>query len=99
MDLVNELAFGWYSLDDQGNLLTIDRKTGWQKPSGWEEVLQSATAYQLDTSMTILCLINDPRMMSILSNKGKTEQAIQSIMEEAKLFQGINLNMERLRLK
>lgn len=40
-DVVSELAVGWYSLDKDGNLLTRSR-TGWQRPEGWEKVLEAA---------------------------------------------------------
>ncbi len=40
-DLVGEIALGWYSLDKEGNLLTRST-TGWQKPSGWLDVLTAA---------------------------------------------------------
>ena len=41
-DVVDELALGWYSFDEQGNLLTRSW-TGWQRPAGWENVLEAAS--------------------------------------------------------
>ncbi|MGB9860461.1 MAG: copper amine oxidase N-terminal domain-containing protein, partial [Moorellaceae bacterium] len=51
-DVVGELALGWYSLDKEGNLLTKSR-TGWQRPDGWEKVLEAAEEYNLKTEMVV----------------------------------------------
>lgn len=50
--LVDELALGWYSIDGQGKLLTASR-TGWQRPSGWENLLEVAEEYGMRTEMVV----------------------------------------------
>lgn len=50
--LVDELALGWYSIDEEGHLLTRSR-TGWQRPSGWEYVLEAAQDYGLYSEMVV----------------------------------------------
>lgn len=45
-DVVDELALGWYSLDEKGNLLA-ESKQGWQRPDGWEDVLKAAGRFNI----------------------------------------------------
>lgn len=50
--LVSELALGWYSVDQEGNITTRSR-TGWWRPDGWERVLELAEEYDLRTEMVV----------------------------------------------
>ena len=94
-DMVSELALGWYSIDKEGNLLT-DSKTGWQKPSGWEHVLEAAEKYGLKTEMVIHVTDKGSTIASILESEDAVNNAVNGIIEEAKLYQGINLDFEGL---
>lgn len=71
-DAISELALGWYSIDKQGNLLEQSR-TGWQRPDGWESVLENAEQYNLASEMvihvtdgdgTLTALLDDPDAMN-----------------------------------
>lgn len=92
-DVVDELALGWYSFDEQGNLLTRSW-TGWQRPAGWENVLEAAEEYNLKTEMTIYITDRYGTLSSLLANKTASLRLIEGIMEEAVLYGGVNLNFE-----
>lgn len=95
-DVVGELALGWYSLDKNGNLLTRSR-TGWQRPDGWEKVLEAAQKYNLKTEMVIHVTDGDGTISSLLSDEVAMTRAARAIAEEAaKLYQGVNLDFEGL---
>jgi len=96
-DLVRELALGWYSLDEEGNLLTRSR-TGWQRPSGWEKVLDAAQKYDLKTEMVIHEADSEGIITSFLANREAVQRAVQLIAAEAVLYDGVNLNLEGLGL-
>ena len=91
-DLVRELALGWYSLDEEGNLLTRSR-TGWQRPSGWEKVLDAAQKYDLKTEMVIHEADSEGIITSFLANREAVQRAVQLIAAEAVLYDGVNLNL------
>lgn len=94
-DLVDELAVGWYSLDEEGNLLTRSR-TGWQRPAGWENVLQAARDSGLKTEMVVHVTDKDGFLANLLTNEKACRQAVDAIVREAKLYQGVNLDFEGL---
>ncbi len=96
-DLVNELAFGWYSMDREGNLL-LNSQTGWLRPAGWEAVLATASTYNLATEM-VIHVTNDNRTISaLIANEEAMGNAINSIISEAVMYGGVNLNFESLGL-
>lgn len=78
-DLVNEMALGWYSLDDQGNLLT-NSKTGWH----------------LKTEMVIHLPDRDLTFASLTAIEIALNNAISGIVEEARSYKGVNLDIEGL---
>ena len=92
---VGDLALGWYSLDKDGNLLTGSR-TGWQRPEGWEKVLEAARKYRLKTEMVVHVTDGDGTVSSLLTNEVAMNRAINGIAKEAKLYQGVNLDFEGL---
>ncbi len=92
-DVVDELALGWYSFDEQGALLTRSW-TGWQRPSGWENVLLAAQKYNLKTEMTIYIMDRYGTLSSLLADQGASARLIGEIVEEAALYGGVNLNFE-----
>lgn len=96
-DVVGELALGWYSLDTQGNLLT-ESTTGWQRPAGWENVLQAAAQYGLGTEMVVHMTNRDRALESMLRSRTAVEQAVAQIKREAALYDGVNLDLEGLGL-
>jgi len=94
-DVVSELALGWYSLDREGNLLTKSR-TGWQRPDGWEKVLEAANKYNLKTEMVVHVTDGDGTISSLLKDEAAMTRAVNGITKEAGLYQGINLDFEGL---
>lgn len=94
-DVVGELALGWYSLDKYGNLLTRSR-TGWQRPDGWEKVLEAAREYNLKTEMVVHVTDGDGTISSLLTDEAAMTRAVNGIMGEAVLYQGVNLDFEGL---
>ena len=94
-DVIGELALGWYSLDSAGNLLTSSR-TGWQRPDGWEQVLEAAREYGLKTGMVVHVTDGDGTISLLLLNAEAVTKAVNGIMKEAVLYQGINLDFEGL---
>ncbi|MDO9534987.1 MAG: stalk domain-containing protein [Bacillota bacterium] len=96
-DVVDELALGWYSFDEQGNLLTRSW-TGWQRPAGWENVLNAAQEYSLKTEMTIYNTDRYGTLSSLLSSETASAQLVEAIMKEVALYGGVNLNFEEFGL-
>jgi hypothetical protein len=92
-DVVDELALGWYSLDERGNLLTWS-ETGWQRPSGWENVLRAADEYSLKTEMTVHATDRFGILSSLLADIVASTRLIEALVEEAALYGGVNLNFE-----
>ncbi|KUO50246.1 MAG: copper amine oxidase [Desulfitibacter sp. BRH_c19] len=96
-DVVDELAFGWYSMDREGNLL-LNSKTGWQRPAGWEAVLTTAYDFNLATEMLIHITNGDGTISSIIANEEAMKNSINSILAEVVMYGGVNLNFESLGL-
>ncbi|SHM81336.1 Copper amine oxidase N-terminal domain-containing protein [Caldanaerovirga acetigignens] len=96
-DAVSELALGWYSLDKDGSLLT-QSATGWQRPSGWEDVLKAASLYNLRTEMVIHATDSKRDISELISSKEAMEKLAEAIAEESKLYSGVNLDLEGLGL-
>lgn len=94
-DLVDELALGWYSMDEQGNLLT-DSAEGWQRPDGWNDVLKAAQKYQLKTQMCVQMTDKNARIRKMINDPAARSLAIRSITSEASAYQGVNLDFEGL---
>jgi spore germination protein YaaH len=94
-DILSELALGWYSIDKQGNLLDKSR-TGWQRPEGWETVLNTAKQYKLQSEMVIHVTDGDGTITSLLNDPIAITRAVKAISEEARQYSGVNLDFEGL---
>ncbi|MGI5920185.1 MAG: stalk domain-containing protein [Syntrophomonadaceae bacterium] len=94
-DVISELALGWYSIDKQGNLLDKSR-TGWQRPEGWEKVLNSAAEYKLQSEMVIHVTDGDGTISSLLNDPTAMARAVKAINAEAQQYSGVNLDFEGL---
>lgn len=94
-DIISELALGWYSIDKQGNLLNKSR-TGWQRPEGWETVLNIAKQYNLSSEMVVHVTDGDGTISSLLNDPAAITQAVKAISEESRLYSGVNLDFEGL---
>ncbi len=94
-DLISKMALGWYSLDPNGNLLT-NSGTGWQKPSGWENVLAAADTFGIKTEMVIHLPDRDATFNTIMADDNKLNNAVTAIVNEAASYQGVNLDIEGL---
>ncbi|MEN6461148.1 MAG: stalk domain-containing protein [Syntrophomonas sp.] len=94
-DVISELALGWYSIDRQGNLLDKSR-IGWQRPEGWEKVLNSAKQYKLTSEMVVHVTDGDGTISSLLNDSIAMAQAVKAIGTEAQQYSGVNLDFEGL---
>ena len=96
-DAVDALAFGWYSIDENGNLIT-DSSSGWQQPAGWQDVLKAAEKYQLQTAMVIHLTDGAGLLTNLLTDREMWNNIIEQIAEEAEYYHGVNLDFEGLGL-
>lgn len=94
-DVLKELALGWYSMDEKGNLLTSSI-TGWVRPEGWENVLAATNKYHLNCEMVVHLTDHNSVIFNLLTNESAITNAITDITKEAKLYDGVNLNFEGL---
>lgn len=94
-DIIDELALGWYSIDRQGNLLDKSR-TGWQRPDGWEAVLDGAQKYDLSSEMVVHVTDGDGTISALLNNPAAMSRAARDIAAEARQYSGVNLDFEGL---
>jgi len=93
--ILSELALGWYSLDKEGNLLDKSR-TGWQRPDGWETVLDGAKQYKLACEMVIHVTDGDGTITDLLNDTAAMKHAARAISAEAQFYKGVNLDFEGL---
>ncbi len=96
-DLLRTLALGWYSLDQQGNLLTAST-TGWQRPDGWEQVLAAADRYNLRTELVVHMTDGNGQLSGLLRDDAAVKAAAEGIAAEAVRIgsDGVNLDLEGL---
>ena len=94
-DKVSTLALGWYTLDQEGDLIT-DSSSGWRRPEGWEQVLSTAQQYGLKTEMVVHLTDKNGILSSLLADDSISSAAIESIAEEAQNYDGVNLDFEGL---
>lgn len=95
-DVVSDLALGWYTLDTGGNLLTKSSRNAWQRPDGWQDVLAEAARYELFTEMVVHETNRQEWLATFLQNPQAVENAINQIVAEARLYGGVNLDLEGL---
>ncbi|HWP96955.1 MAG TPA: stalk domain-containing protein [Syntrophomonadaceae bacterium] len=94
-NLVNELALGWYSMDEEGQLLT-QSDSGWQRPDSWSDVLTTAASYKLKTQMCVQMTDDNARIRKMMNNNEARNLAIKNLVAEAAHFDGVNLDFEGL---
>lgn len=94
-DIVKELIFGWYTMDEQGQLLT-QSNSGWQRPEGWEDILQAAGSFQLKTQMCVQMTDKNARIRKMMNDTAARQLAIQEIVAEADRYDSVNLDFEGL---
>lgn len=92
---ISTLALGWYSLDGNGNLIT-DSSSGWRKPEGWEQVLETAQQYNLRTEMVVQLTDKGGVLANLLKDDEASSNAIDEIAAEAEYYAGVNLDLEGL---
>lgn len=93
-DIVTELAFGWYTMDEQGQLLTRSQ-SGWQRPDGWEDILQT-TSSQMATQMCVQMTDQNGRIRKMMNDATARQAAIDAMVSEADSFKAVNLDFEGL---
>ena len=94
---LSDLHLGWFSHDAEGNLLTRST-TGWQRPSGWETVLQTARDAGLTTHMVVHATDLDGRITALSENPAARARFAAQVAAEAVHYDGVNLNLEGMGL-
>jgi hypothetical protein len=94
-DIVKELIFGWYTMDERGQLLT-QSDSGWQRPEGWEDILDAAVSFQLKTQMCIQMTDQNAKIRNMINDSDARQLAIQTITAEADQYDSVNLDFEGL---
>ncbi len=94
-DMVDTVALGWYTMDEQGNLLN-QSDSGWQRPQGWEDVLEAADEYHLKTEMVVHMTDSNARIRSLIRNNTAIIKAVREIAAEAAPYDRVNLDFEGL---
>ncbi len=95
-DIVSELALGWYTVNEKGELLTRSPRTAWQKPPGWQDILGAANLYGLGTEMVIHETDRGGLLTTLLGDTEAMAALIRMIMGEVVYFNGVNLDLEGL---
>lgn len=93
--VVSDISLGWYSIDEEGRLLTDD-PSGWRRPQGWEEVLDAAEDYKLNTQMIVFATDANGKLNRLLNDETAVDNAVKDIVKEARYYQGVNLDFEGL---
>lgn len=94
-DIVKQIALGWYSMDEEGHLLTQSH-SGWQRPTGWNDVLEAISSYKLEAQMCIQMTDGDARIRKLIRDDAATQLAINNILNEVGHYDGVNLDYEGL---
>ncbi|MBS3976138.1 MAG: copper amine oxidase [Syntrophomonadaceae bacterium] len=95
-DMVRELALGWYSIDEQGNLLTRSPRNAWRRPPGWETVLAKAEEFGFRTEMVVHETNRGGLLTAFLNDEQAVSRAVAAILQAAARYHGVNLNLEEL---
>ena len=93
--ILSSLALGWYSLDEDGQLQS-QSSSGWRIPAGWEDVLEAAAKYKLNTQMVIHMTDGGGKLVRFLQDDYAVQTAVNSIAREAQIYQGVNIDFEGL---
>ncbi len=94
-NLINELALGWYTMVEAGQLLT-QSDSGWQRPDSWDDVLTAAAIYELKTQMCVQMTDDNARIRKMMNDNESRNLAINNLLAEASNFDGVNLDFEGL---
>lgn len=93
--LVSDLAFGWYSMDEQGNLLT-NSPNGWKKPEGYDKVLAAAKEYNMKAEMVVHMTDSGSAINKLIGSEEAVKKAVEAIASEAKQYNGVDIDFEGL---
>lgn len=94
-DVITELALGWFTMNEQGELLSKSA-SGWQRPDGWNNVIDTAASYQLKTQICVQMTDKNARIRKMMNDPAARNLAINSIVNESANYNGVNLDFEGL---
>lgn len=96
IEIYEKIHMGWYEIND-GSLVSSNSASGFNKPSGYEEILRQVTFYKKDSYMMIFASENG-ELINDLMSKDKRNNLINSIYTELVKsdFKGVNLDIEGL---
>jgi hypothetical protein len=96
-DLLRRLSLGWYTLNQEGGLLTRSA-SGWQQPQGWEKVVAASTKYGLKNEMAVQMTDGRGELTALLMNETAMQSAADHLLAEVQAvdYAGVNLDLEGL---
>ncbi|MGE5416395.1 MAG: stalk domain-containing protein [Acidobacteriota bacterium] len=92
-EMISELALGWFTADVQGNLLAKST-SGWQRPSGWENVLNAAATHCISSDMMVFISDQDSVLSGIMRDEASSSALIDNILAGVEPYRGVNLDLE-----
>jgi len=94
-DIVSSIAAGWFAADEHGNLLTR-HKSGFNRPPGYEKVLEKAEKYRVKTEMMLHMTDGEGQLTRLLDNERAVRRLVKNIKREVKNYSGVNVDFEGL---
>lgn len=94
--LLSGVGYGWYNIDDSGRLRADNPLPGWDKPSGWDNVLVMSDRAGLVDEMVVFASDSQGRITALLGDEQRLAALRAAIVSEAELYNGVNLDWEEL---
>lgn len=95
-DVVSDLALCWYTMDQEGNLITNDTVSGWRMPGGADKLAEAAGKYKLKTEMAVLMKDKNSAIFNLTNNDAAMAKAVKNITDAAKQYGGVDIDFEGL---
>ena len=98
--LFTDIHLGWFEISREGELIRSGENYGFQRPTGYENVLDELSEQAIYGNMTIFAHESERELAELLGNTEKRAYLIDDIIEELKQdnYSGINLDIEGLGL-
>lgn len=96
--IVSDAALGWFVLGGDGDLLTLDARSGFRRPEGWEEMLKALRDAGVRGEMMVFASDHDGALARWLADPARARRAAQAIAAAAAPYDGVHLDLEGLGL-
>lgn len=93
---LSKVGYGWYNIDDRGQLRSDNPLPGWNKPPGWDNVLVMSDRAGLADDMVVYASDSTGRIAALLGDEKGLAALRAAIVSEADLYDGVNLDWEEL---